>query len=98
MEYIACAVDILRTRRSSTAGRGKFFRKNPFKGYCQLEEDEVPCWDVEQYTPVLHSILTDRRVERRNAICERTFTERTLLKETLRLYMQRVNSTQYDIR
>ena len=80
------AVHLIRTKnrklekkkyRSSSRGYKEF--RNELDNTCELEE--------ARSSPILHSQIKTRLKHRREAVCEKSETERLLVKETLKQFV-----------
>ena len=54
-------------------------------------------FEVGRESPILVSRLTNRKEERREAVSEQNQTERKLVKQTLRRFIQEENVKKYEI-
>lgn len=103
MEYFVCAAETIKSKSPSQKNKLRCQQKiyHQLENSVDIEDDDVLLGLGEEGQPsnsVFDSLITDRKVERRNAICERSHSDRLLLKEALRMYMQKINCTEYNIR
>ena len=95
---IAYAVEEIKTKEEKKIKKNK---KKTSKKYEQLPDeccnDLIVKLEECKQSPILHSTLPDRNAGRREAVSEKNQTERCLVRQSLRRFIQEENITKYEI-